>query len=105
MPSINEIHEKFKDQGLSVLLVNMREDREVVRRAVATRRYTAPVLVDADGAVADAYRVTGTPTVYLLDRRLHIVGRAVGRREWASENGHRLVNAILSLAPGRHPAP
>ena len=96
MPSINALHEEFKGQGLTVLLVNMREDRDLVRRTVTTRGYTAPVLLDADGGVANAYRVTGTPAVYLLDRRLQVVGRAIGRREWASEEGRRLLAAVLA---------
>jgi peroxiredoxin len=105
LPSINALHEEFKGQGLTVLLVNMREDREIVRRAVTTRRYTAPVVLDADGQVADAYRVTGTPTVYLLDRWLQIIGRAIGRRDWASEPGRRLLAAVLSTPIGGRPAP
>ena len=105
MPSINALHEELKDQGLTVLLVNMRENRETVQRAVTTRRYTAPVVLDEDGDVATAYRVTGTPTVYLLDRRLQIIGRAIGRRDWASEDGRRLLAAVLSSPTGRRPAP
>jgi hypothetical protein len=103
LPSINALHEEFKGRGLTVLLVNMREDREIVRRAVTTRRYTAPVVLDADGEVADAYRVTGTPTVYLLDRRLQIIGRAIGRRDWAGEAGRRLIATLLQ--PGASPSP
>jgi peroxiredoxin len=105
LPSINALHEEFKAHGLTVLLVNMRENREIVRRAVTTRRYTAPVVLDEDGEVADAYRVTGTPTVYILDRRLQIVGRAIGRRDWATDEGRRLLAVLLSASPGRRPAP
>jgi hypothetical protein len=105
LPSINALHEEFKGQGLSVLLINMRENHEVVRRAVTTRRYTAPVVLDEDGEVANAYRVTGTPTVYILDPRLQIVGRAIGRRDWAGDEGRRLFAALLSASPGRRRAP
>ena len=55
----------------------------------------APVLLDANRGVTAAYRVTGTPTVYLVDRRSQIVGRAIGRREWAGEEGRRLLAALL----------
>jgi len=103
LPSINALHEQFKDRGLTVLLVNMREDRETVRRAVTTRGYTAPVVLDTDGGAANAYRVTGTPTVFLLDRQLHISGRAIGRREWASDDARRLLAAVLATPPGRRP--
>ena len=100
MPSINALHEELKAQGLSVVLVNMREDRETVRRAVTERRYTAPVALDADGQVANAYRVTGTPTVFLLGREQYVIGRAIGRRDWASEEGRRLLAAVLASASG-----
>jgi len=103
LPSINALHEEFKDRGLTVLLVNMREDRATVRRAVTARGYTAPVLLDTDGGIANSYLVTGTPTVYLLDRRLHVIGRAIGRREWTSEEARRLLAAVLATAPGRRP--
>lgn len=103
MPSINALHEQFKNRGLTVLLVNMREDRETVRRAVTTRGYTAPVVLDRDGGVANAYRVTGTPTVFLLDRQLHVSGRAIGHREWASDEARRLLAAVLATPPGRRP--
>lgn len=105
MPSINALHEELKGRGLTVLLINMREDREIVRRAVTTRGYTAPVVLDADGEVANAYRVTGTPTVYLVDGQRHVIGRAIGRRDWASEEGRRLLAAVLSAPTGPRPAP
>ncbi len=57
------------------------DDPEFVRRAVKARRYTAPVVLDRDRGVSDAYVVTATPTVYIVDRRFQIIGRAVGRRE------------------------
>jgi hypothetical protein len=103
LPSINALHEDFQSRGLTVLLVNMREDRETVRRAVTTKGYTAPVLLDTDGMVANAYRVTGTPTVFLLDRHLQVAGRAIGRRQWATDEVRRLLGAVLATAPAGRP--
>ena len=48
-----------------------------------------------DRKVSDAYAVTATPTVYLIDRQGRIIGRAVGRRDWAGEAGRRLIAALL----------
>ncbi len=95
MPSINALNEEFKDRGFSVLLVNMGEDPGIVRRAVKTRGYTAPVLLDEGREVSDAYLVRGTPTVYLVDGRSQIVGRVIGRRDWAGELGRRLIEALV----------
>ena len=95
MPSINALYEEFKDRGLVVLLVNIREDPGTVRRAVQANRYTAPVLLDRSGEASRAYLVTATPTVYLVDRRAMIIGRAIGRRDWAGEAGRRLIEALV----------
>lgn len=92
---MNALYEEFKGRGFVLLLVNMGEDPELVRRAVKARRYTAPVVLDRDREMSDAYAVTATPTVYIVDRRQQIIGRAVGRREWSGEAGRRLITALL----------
>jgi peroxiredoxin len=92
---LNALYEEFKGRGLTLLLVNIGEDAELVKRTVKTRGYTAPVLLDGSREVAGAYFVTGTPTVHLVDRRSHIIGRAIGRREWAGDAGRRLISALL----------
>ena len=74
----------------------MGEGAELVRRTVKTRGYSAPVLPDVDRVVSDGDGVTGTPTVYLVDRRSQIVGRAIGRRDWTGEAGWRLIGALLT---------
>ncbi len=103
MPSINALYEEFKTRGLVLLLVNMGEDPDIVRRAVKTRGYTAPVVLDVDREVSDAYAVTATPTVYLIDRQARIIGRAIGRRDWGREVGRRLIATLL--LPGTTPSP
>jgi hypothetical protein len=45
---LNAIHEEFKARGLTVLLVNIREELDTVRRAVRDRHYMAPVVLDLD---------------------------------------------------------
>jgi hypothetical protein len=92
---MNALYEEFKGRGFVLLLVNMGEAPEIVRRAVKARGYTAPVVLDVDRGVSDAYAATATPTVYIVDRRLQIVGRAVGRRDWTGESGRRLIAALL----------
>jgi len=92
---VNALYEDFKGRGFALLLVNMGEDAELVRRTVKKQGYTAPVLLDAKREVSAAYRVTGTPTVYLVDRRSQIIGRAIGRRDWAGAEGRRLLAGLL----------
>ncbi len=52
-------------------------------------------LLDSTGRVSDIYRVTGTPTSYLIDRKGKIIGWEVGYREWFSKNARDLIEGLL----------
>jgi len=83
-----------------VRLINFRENADVVRRAVAERGYTAPVLLDDTGDLAGrVYGVWGPPTAYLLDRRSRLVARAAGPRDWDSPAVRTLIETLLSDRP------
>jgi hypothetical protein len=62
---------------------------------VKDKGVTSTVLLDTDGSVTGAYRVTGTPTVVLIDRAGRQVARAVGMRPWTGDKGRALVAALL----------
>lgn len=79
-----------------MLAVNIQEGRDHVAKWVKEKEVTSPVLLDSDRAVTTAYRVTGTPTVVLIDRNSRLVGRAVGSRDWTGEKGKALIKALLS---------
>ncbi len=96
MPSINTLYSDLKGHGLEVLLVNIREDPELVKRTVKERGYVAPVLLDQSGDVAGRqYGVWGTPTVYLIDRRGQLVGRIVGPRDWSRPEARNFIQSLL----------
>jgi hypothetical protein len=100
LPSVNRLHEEFKGQGLDVALITFRESPALVKRTVQERGYTAPVLLDESGDVTGrVYGVWGPPTVYFVDRAGHLIGRAVGPRDWDSPAGRRFIADLLS-APG-----
>ena len=97
MPSTIElIHQELKDQGLTILAVNMGETRAVVAKWVRDKGVATSVLLDSDRAVTRAYGVTGTPTVYLVSRAGQMVGKAFGQRSWTSAAGRALLAALLA---------
>jgi hypothetical protein len=91
------VHREWEPKGVTVLLVDIREDRAKVARAVAERGYAAPVVLDLDGAVSEAYGIHATPTVFLIARDGTIVGRAIGPRPWTGPDGRALFQALLAL--------
>jgi peroxiredoxin len=93
---MEQVHKEFNQKGLTVLAVNVQENRDQVAKWVEEKNVTSLLLLDADGAVAQLYGVTGTPTVVLIGRQGELIGRAVGSREWTGEKGRGLFEALLS---------
>ncbi len=103
MPSLNALAREFDAHGLSLLLVDIRESRDLVARTVAERQYTARVLLDADGRVTDAYGVRATPTVFVIDRDGALLGQATGPHPWTEPAGRALLRAVLKGRPSTVP--
>jgi peroxiredoxin len=78
MRTIEPIYQRYKDQGLRLLAINVRQDRETAAAFVAPLGITYEVLLDADGAVARAYGVSGLPTTFFLDRQGRLAARILG---------------------------
>ena len=80
-----------------MLLIDIKEDPDQVRRTVKERGYIAPVLLDQNGDVSGTmYRVWGPPTVFIVDRQGRLVGRAAGARSWDSPKGRQFIEAMLA---------
>lgn len=99
MPSVNTLYSELRSKGLEVLLINFREDSELVKRAVRERGYVALVLIDRSGDVTGrVYGVWGPPTAYFVDRRGQLVARIIGARDWSTPAARAFVEALLAEA-------
>lgn len=68
-----------------------------MKRTVAERGYTAPVLLDASGDVTGrVYGVFGPPTVYLVDREGRLVGRMVGGGDWSGAAAREIIRRFVA---------
>jgi hypothetical protein len=96
LPSVDKLYSDFRGRGLEVLLVNFREDPELVKRTARDRGYIAPVLIDRSGDVTGrSYGVWGPPTAYFVDRRGQLIGRTVGPRDWSTPAARAFLEALL----------
>jgi hypothetical protein len=81
-------------------LITFRESSDVLKRTVAARGYTEPVLLDASGYLTGrVYRVFGPPTAYLVDREGRLVGRIVGGRDWKSAAARDVIRSVVATKP------
>jgi cytochrome c biogenesis protein CcmG/thiol:disulfide interchange protein DsbE len=93
MRDIEPIYQELRDQGLRVLAVNVRQDRETAARFIAKLGISYPVLLDEDGALARQYGVTGLPTSYFIDRSGRLHNRILG--EASPQLFEKLVRELL----------
>ncbi len=68
-PAYDALHREFADRGFDVLAVNVDEERKAADAFLAGRRYSVTVLFDPKGTSPAAFKLTGMPTSYLVDRK------------------------------------
>jgi peroxiredoxin len=97
LPStIEQVHQEFKDQGLTILAINLGEDRDDLVAWAKRRKVTTTILLDPDGDVARSYAIAYTPTVFLIDREGRLVAKSVGVRAWADDKGRAVLKALIA---------
>lgn len=68
IPQFVDASERFREQGLVVVGVNLQEGKSIVRPYADDFGMDFPILIDVDGEVGDAYRLLGLPVTYFIDR-------------------------------------
>ena len=71
-PSLDVIYRKYKDRGVSVLLVNHGEEAGVIRKWVK-KRFVAPILVDPQMQVTALYQADALPKLFVINQQGQIV--------------------------------
>jgi len=70
MQAIEKVHNEYKDQGFTVLAVNMtyQDDPFEVMPFVNEQRLSFPILLDETGEMANAYQLRSLPSSFFVDR-------------------------------------
>jgi len=70
MQSIEKMYQEYKDQGFTVLAVNMtrQDDLSAIAPFAEKLGLTFPILLDETGVVANAYQLQSLPSSYFIRR-------------------------------------
>ena len=98
LPSLEVIYRRYRDRGVSVLLINEGEGERAIR-AWTRQRFTAPILLDRAQVVGEQYGVRAIPRLFLVDQG----GRIVYAHEGYGGGLERSLSLILEqLLGGSH---
>jgi thiol-disulfide isomerase/thioredoxin len=85
MPSMEKLHQKFKNQDFAMVTINLQESASQVKRFFKEYKLTFTALLDSDGEVGIRFRINAIPTTYILDKEGRIIAKTIGPREWDSK--------------------
>jgi cytochrome c biogenesis protein CcmG, thiol:disulfide interchange protein DsbE len=68
LPQFVAAYDRFRNDGLVVLAVNMQEGKSIARGYAEDFGMQFPIAIDVDGEVGDEYRLLGLPMTYFIDR-------------------------------------
>lgn len=72
-PGLDKLYLEYKDQGVELLGISLREDEDAnPQQSLIDRGHHFKTLLDGE-KVAGLYQVSGTPTTYFIDRQGELV--------------------------------
>ncbi|WP_414046353.1 thiol-disulfide oxidoreductase ResA [Macrococcus equi] len=74
MPDLNKAHNKYKDQGVEVLTIHVKNSPQQIKQffSALDEKVTLPVALD-NGDVMKAYDANDLPNTYIIDKKGKIV--------------------------------
>jgi peroxiredoxin len=72
MPALDELHNRYRSLGFTVLGVNVEEDSRKAREVLNDLQVSFPVLLDDRSTVSRLYDIVAMPSTVLVDRNGNI---------------------------------
>lgn len=105
MPSMQRLHKRLGPQGLRIVAVSVdalpgraaagQQQGGDVREFANRFGLDFPIWHDPSAEVQRAYRTTGIPETFVIDRNGVIVKKVIGATEWDSEANIQLLQRLL----------
>jgi peroxiredoxin len=90
-----KLNEEFKDKGLVMLKVAIKEKEEDLRKYKDEFKVSSPILLDEKAEVANAYGIQSHPQTFFINHEGKIVGRALKGMDWTSWSVKNLLQYLL----------
>lgn len=95
MPSLNVLHNNLKNSGFTVLAIHAGPAFANVKKFVKKNELDFDIVIDTNMSLS-GWGVVGLPTTFLVNPDGKIVYKAVGERDWGSEEMIEFINAVIA---------
>ncbi len=99
MPALEKLHQELQKDGLVILAVNFQEGSARVKEFFTEHNLTFTPLLDRDGKVTERYQAWALPASVIINKRGEIAARAVGSKNWDSDEALQLFRKLLAQEP------
>ena len=92
---MNEIVERYADQGLVIVGVNVDRERELADEFLRETPANFSIVYDPEGELAKQFEVLGMPSSYLIDQDGNVISSHIGFRRDERENYEAAIREAL----------
>ncbi|MEL0586565.1 MAG: TlpA disulfide reductase family protein [Candidatus Thiodiazotropha sp. (ex. Lucinoma kazani)] len=96
MPLLVRLHNDLSQSGLTILAVNVQENKRKVKQFASRLKLNFPVLLDPKRVAGNAWGVRLFPTSFLVDTHGLIRYKAIGPIQWDSEETKSVIKEMLN---------
>jgi thiol-disulfide isomerase/thioredoxin len=93
-PWLNEMQQRYAEDGLKIIAINIDEDQADAREFLERVPASFEIAYDPEGDVADLYRLKVMPSSYLIDRNGNLIHSYKG---FKTSDGTRIEEKIQKL--------
>ena len=94
-PWLNEMRNKYGDDGFSVVAVNVDAERELAAGFLRETPATFDIIYDPAGEIAAQWELIGMPSSFIIDRDGKVASRHVGFRSDSLEKYEAEIRRLL----------
>jgi cytochrome c biogenesis protein CcmG/thiol:disulfide interchange protein DsbE len=94
-PWMNEIVERYADQGLVIVGVNVDRERNLADEFLRETPANFSIVYDPEGELAKQFEVLGMPSSYLIDQDGNVISSHIGFKRDQRENYEAAIREAL----------
>ena len=98
LPHIQKIHEKYKDQDLKILLIQVAQTKEEGKKFLELNKYTLTSLFSDGKWALDNYGVKSCPTNFFIDRQGRIIFKSTGYKPGREKELESQIRTLLEYS-------